>query len=63
MQKGNTALNRASWNDRIEVVKALLEKGAAFDLQNNVSLLCVLALHGVTQNSVSGLATCFFTHG
>ena len=52
-----TALHLASRNGHVEVATALLEKGAAIDLTNLVSLSCVLALHVVMQSGVSGLAT------
>ena len=47
-----TALHLASKNGHVEVATALLEKGAAIDLTDLVSLSCVLALHVVTQNGV-----------
>ena len=52
-----TALHLTSRNGHVEVATALLEKGAAIDLTDAVSLSCVLTLHVVTQNDVSGLAT------
>ena len=52
-----TALHLASRNGHVEVATALLEKGAAIDLTNLVSLSCVLTLHVVMQSGVSGLAT------
>ena len=57
MQAGYTALHWASMKGHLEVAKALLEKGAATDLTDEVSLLCVHAIHVVTQNGMSGLDT------
>ena len=57
MQEGMTALHLAFSNGHVEVATALLEKGAAIDLTDLVSLSCVLTLHVVMQNGVSGLAT------
>ena len=45
MQAGYTALHWASMKGHLEVAKALLEKGAATDLTDNVSLLCIHAIH------------------
>ena len=47
-----TALHLASRNGHVNVATALLEKGAAIDLTDLVSLSCVLTLHVVTQNGV-----------
>ena len=52
MQERMTALHLASRNGHVEVATALLEKGAAIDLTDAVSLSCVLTLHVVTQNDV-----------
>ena len=48
MQEGMTALHLASRSGHVNVATALLEKGAAIDLTNLVSLSCVLTLHFVT---------------
>ena len=44
MQCNMTALHHAAVQGHVEVAKALLEKGAATDLTDEVSLLCTYAL-------------------
>ena len=48
LQGGHTALSGASIRGYVEVAKALLEQGAATDLTDKVSLLCVVAQNGVS---------------
>ena len=59
MQEGRTALSWACEGGHVEIVIALLEKGAATDMTDEVNLLCVHVLHVVTQNGVYCLVTGF----
>ena len=51
MQDRRTALSRVCEDGYVEIVKALLDKGAVIDLTDEVSLLCVQVLHESTPKS------------